>query len=1609
MKWLYNPIVLLAYLFVLSGAAYTPEVRLSTHDVLPSAMQYFDDSPTILSLKNDKLWISHDDGKLFEEVSATKDQHVVSFQIDPFLKDRAFVLTNTKTHFYTENQGKSWKKFDAPIYELKENGMASVPSIEFNAADSNLLIISNYQCPDSGKYSHRCEHKYHYTTDGFRSVSKELPIKAHVCRFARSNPKSQIAKVSSIYCAVNELNSYKHIVRSTLIRSDNFGKDQNVVDLNESGSGAIIDIKVEESFLTVVQKLDKFSENSKIDMYVSRDGESFFKADLQVDIKYGVMSFLDSSPSSFFVQTTDYSSKMSDVAKLFRSDSSGVHYKLLLDNIAEGIVMKVENIDGAWLANTAVDKESDSDDLNSFLDFLLGGGFAKDIVTKFSFDDGDTWQLLKLNNEKCKLADGCSVHLWSFSEYSGKGKFVTGPTPGILMGIGSEGKHLGKYEEMNTYVSRDGGASWDFAIDTPCVFSFGDQGNIIMAVPYHGVKQESPANYFYFSLDQGLSWEKVELEEGIFVLDILTTLDGTSRKFLIEGVKPEEGKQGYTRAKEVQYFVDFANVHDGKVCSDSDFEEWTARKIDEDSSPTCVYGHREKFRRRKADAKCSVDKLFEDIKVIDDPCECTEADFECSIGFMPSEKGDGQKCVPDPTAIKALCGSSKSSVLEIYDKTLVQEDKCNMGGKKIDDFATMEKFKCSEYNKPGDDNSGEVSKIVVKLNEIEGRLSQYAYVGTDDDKLADNVVLKTSEDRAYISNDGGISFVKVPVHDRILGFFTGPVSGQVVLLTDSEYMYVSQDGGALFERRKIPAELSSQISRPIAFHKTDADKFIWIGSDCSKGNCEPVAYYTTNGGQSFKELMTGAITCDYVGSVFEQPEENLVYCTEVEDNNLRSLWSINGQKNPEKLFDNIVGYAVTGHYVVVAVVQDKSLEAKVTVDGKTFADADFPNDLKVEAHQAYTVLDSTSGSIFMHVTTSSKRDFEYGTLLKSNSNGTYFVTSLPNVNRNDVGFVDFDKIEGLEGLIIANIVANYKEDKAPKKLQTQVSRNDGSEWGYFIPPPTDSKGVKYKCNGSRLSKCALHLHGFTERADYRDTYSSGSATGFLIGVGNVGEYLTDYNEAATFLSIDGGVTWKEVQEGVYHWEFGDQGTILALVSANDDTDSIIYSLDEGKTWSEYKFSDKKVKVLDLATVPTDTSRKFLIFAVDPKDSRETLSFSIDFTNIYARQCQLDLDHPDLDDYEYWSPIHPEGQDKCLFGHEAKYLRRLSNKNDCFIGSAPLSEAYKQIRVCPCTRRDYECDYNYVRDPLDNTCKLVPGMSAGDRKKSMCEKPDAFQYFDSTGYRKIPLSTCVGGKQFDKWEPKACPGKQKEFNEYYGRDVKGGKLFILLFVPIVVFVFATWFVYDRGIKRNGGFQRLGQIRLDEGDFSDGFHPIEDNKIDVVVNRIVKGGVVVAAGVVATLKTVKKIDSLLLNKIGDVVFRRNTGRRNYVNIPEEDDELFGDYEDGDEDVDEELQDGARYSSQYHRDVDHDLENFSDNNKKKKNNYDDDDDGDDHEIFRHKYSDFDDAEDLGADHLVIGNSTRTTSNERLFDIDDADDVDDEDEDLDKKKNANDEEAQE
>ena len=101
------------------------------------------------------------------------------------------------------------------------------------------------------------------------------------------------------------------------------------------------------------------------------------------------------------------------------------------------------------------------------------------------------------------------------------------------------------------------------------------------------------------------------------------------------------------------------------------------------------------------------------------------------------------------------------------------------------------------------------------------------------------------------------------------------------------------------------------------------------------------------------------------------------------------------------------------------------------------------------------------------------------TLLGCNFNGTYFVESLKDTNRNGFGYVDYERVYGIEGLGIANIVSNVQElesgQRRPKKLKSYITFDDGSNLSLIPPPTEDAAGQKISCDASDIETCSLPL------------------------------------------------------------------------------------------------------------------------------------------------------------------------------------------------------------------------------------------------------------------------------------------------------------------------------------------------------------------------------------------------------------------------------------------------------------------------------------------------------------------------------------------------------
>lgn len=127
----------------------------------------------------------------------------------------------------------------------------------------------------------------------------------------------------------------------------------------------------------------------------------------------------------------------------------------------------------------------------------------------------------------------------------------------------------------------------------------------------------------------------------------------------------------------------------------------------------------------------------------------------------------------------------------------------------------------------------------------------------------------------------------------------------------------------------------------------------------------------------------------------------------------------------------------------------------------------------------------------------------------------------------------------------------------------------------------------------------------------------------MMAVGNVGESLAPYTESDTFLSRDAGFTWEEVHKDAHLWEFGDSGSILVIANDEEPTDHVLFSTDEGLTWREYKFSTQdKIRVKSIVTVPTDTSRRFILFGYYPRSVASAVAVHLDFTSLTRKQCEL---------------------------------------------------------------------------------------------------------------------------------------------------------------------------------------------------------------------------------------------------------------------------------------------------------------------------------------------------------------------------------------------------
>ncbi|KAF8248414.1 Oligoxyloglucan reducing end-specific cellobiohydrolase [Wilcoxina mikolae CBS 423.85] len=1365
-----------------------PKFVVSTFANLPGALFYFEDSPIIMLFdpKAGDVWRSVNDGQEWEQVMEVKG-NAYDIIVHPFDKEKAILFTNGNQHWVTSDKGQNWNKFEVELpISFRQSPMV------FNGNNTHYALYSGRKCDPGDTFGLSCVDKTYYTKDWFQSGVKFLSANTHGCLFAHGNNVFTQRRVSSIFCIVDGNDKYPEH-RKLLTSEDFFGNSvEPKLDGYNTMKGFVGLASVTKFLIAAVRS----AGTDEMALYISNDATNWDRAEFPQDhggLKEDAYTILESTSYSIRVDVLTTSPMGSAMGELFSSNSNGTYFNRNLANtnrLPSGVVdfERIKGIDGIIIANIVGNADQ----------VRLNRRATKKLQSKISFHDGKmgTWHDLRAGN--------MTLHLHSVTELVNGGRVYSSRSPGLVMGVGNTGDFLQDYTDGDLYISGNAGLTWTRARKGAHKYEVGGSGSIIVAVYDEGI-----TNHVSYSKDYGKHWEDIDLNVDIRARLLTTTPDTTSLRFLLVGTSKDK--------KSHIFNLDFKNVFEGRKCklntddeSKSDFEKWYAR-YDDDGSPGCLMGRKQYFWRRKKDADCYAGELFKEPAVVNEICKCQHEDFECDFNFV---RDLDKKCVlaygvtlPVPPS---ECNNPKDTYWGPSGYRKIPGNSCQEGVKKDRPI----KRKCEDAI-----STPSTGKIVSKFSEFNSKMPvEYYYLENTESSSTEEetIIMMTENQKLFVSHDSGQEWKRILKNVKVIGIYPHPQQQHnVYFITNTQKIHYTTDSCHHFYEMDAPQFPNRKGLPFLDFHPRKNDWLIWHGEkNCIDPlRCHSNAYYTITGGEEWHSLKSYSGLCKWARGQLKTTSDKLIFCEheaqqgDTNQNTMELLSSSNFFIDEVKHFDRIIGFVTMQEFIIVAGVKDdNSLKAFASVDGSSFADANFPHGFNVPHQTAYTVLYSVTHSVFLHVTVNDRGGFEYGSLLKSNSNGTNYVLSLDAVNRNREGFVDFEKMQSLEGVAIANRVVNWKDAAKgeKKKLRTMITHNDGGHWKYINPPAIDSEGNRYQC-GEDLEKCSLNLHHYTERGDPRHTFSSSSAIGLMIAVGNVGDVLKGFADGDTFLTTDGGLQWKEIRKGQYLWEYGDQGSILVIVDRTRATDKVHYTLDEGMSWQEYLFGEK-IKVTDISTVPADNSRRFLLWGYKEGGGEKFYTVYLDFKGITNLQCVLN-EKTDGDnekgDFFLWSPAE-EGNGHCLFGHETQYHRKIANHR-CYIGRK-LNRIYKTLKNCTCTAEDFECDFNFER-ASDGTCRLVTGLTPPDHE-AVCNDKNVIEYFKSTGYRRLPATTCQGGTELDKVHSIPCPGKEAQWKERH-RVLGGFRLFMVIVVPFIAAAGIGYWISKRPLANRFGAIRLGE--------------------------------------------------------------------------------------------------------------------------------------------------------------------------------------------------------
>ncbi|XP_031556882.1 uncharacterized protein LOC116293578 [Actinia tenebrosa] len=522
----------------------------------------------------------------------------------------------------------------------------------------------------------------------------------------------------------------------------------------------------------------------------------------------------------------------------------------------------------------------------------------------------------------------------------------------------------------------------------------------------------------------------------------------------------------------------------------------------------------------------------------------------------------------------------------------------------------------------------------------------------------------------------------------------------------------------------------------LTFHPTSQNRIMGYDKTQKK------LYLSTNTGSSFK-FLSDQVRAFWWGVEGTDPETTIFVDKLKTSGGKSTAIEFNDSANNRTLLDNIDEFEVMKNYMFATQTYGGKIKLMVSYNRKSFVETKFP---VTESNRDYFVFDIVDDQVFVIINHQKNESNMY----ISNTGGTKYTLSIPRVLYHNpytdvsspwlrttvtYAFVDIHKVKSMRGVYVATQLTPGPVGR--RHLLSLITYNKGGSWGRIRSPTRDVNNQPIYCY---LPSCSLHfnlLYGSVYRiSPSEDLLSSTSAPGLVMALGVASTNLKIHPDM--FMSTDGGLNWKRVLRGKHQYSFGDHGGVIVATYFRRYTKTLKYSVNGGENWQVTQFSPRNILVQDIITQDDQKLPVFLVYGTPSGRKKSWKIYHFNMTSTLGAPCQSE-------DFMEWIPSDDRvGYERCILGRQEHYMIRNWTRT-CYLGNNYIGNV-KSINKCACTRSDYECDFGFERNASHPNCVPVP---REDLNNDLIPKDckEGSTYKRSSGYRKIPGDTCVGGEDF----------------------------------------------------------------------------------------------------------------------------------------------------------------------------------------------------------------------------------------------------------------------